>query len=45
MSTFGIWTFGPLTESEEINRCSIYLGDDNDSDKGYYVKSGEEEDS
>ena len=32
-------------ESEEINRFIIFQGDDIDSDKGYYVKSGDDEDS
>ena len=45
MLTFGhpdLWTSD--MELEEIYHSIIYLGDDTDSDKGYYVKIGDEED-
>ena len=46
-----MWTFGHPDlrtsdiESEEIDRFITYLGSDTDSDKGYYVKRGDDEDS
>ena len=45
-----MWTFGHPglrtsdMESKKIDLVIIYLGDYTDSDKGYYVKSGDEED-
>ena len=43
-----MWTFGHPDlrtsdmQSEEIDRFTIYLGDDTDSDKGYNEKTDDE---